>query len=158
VSGPGPGRRWLRAVLRRRPPLPDDLHVAWWSFVDCAEVVEGGRRRLLATLPAGRVEPAPVGVGLDAVTAATADARAWMPRWRELPGLEEAWRGCAAALDEADAAVPAARAVAASTGELEELLGVVQEVIDPLDAFANAERAWRRGWRLPADRARQGRA
>jgi hypothetical protein len=39
--------------------------------------------------------------------------------------------------------------VAASTNELEELLESLQGVIDPLDVFADAEKAWRRRWRLP---------
>lgn len=139
-------------MFGRRPPLPEDLHDAWWSFVDCAEVVEGGRRQLLATLPVARVEPAPVAVGLDALAGAVADARSWMDGWK-LTELAGAWEDCAAALDEADAALSAARRVAAETGELEELLGAVQEVVDPLDAFADAERAWRSRWRVPSARA-----
>lgn len=112
-------------------------------------MVEGGRRQLLATLPAGRVEPAPIGVGLDAVVAAVEDARGWMPGWRIEP-LEGVWLDCDAALDDALAAVPAAREFAASPGELEDLLGLIADVVDPLDAFADAERAWRRRWRVPA--------
>lgn len=138
-------------MLRKRPPLPSDLHDAWWAFVDCAEVVEGGRRQLLATLPAGRVEPAPIGVGLDALGTAIEDAQAWMPRWR-IPEMADAWDDCADGLDEANAAIPEVRRTAASPGELEDLLGVMAEVIDPLDAFADAERAWMRRWRLPTER------
>jgi hypothetical protein len=141
-------------VFRRRPDLPPDLRDAWWTFVDCAEVIEGGRRQLLATLPAGRVEPAPIGVGLDAVVAAVEDARSWMPAWRIEP-LEGSWRDCDAALDESLAAVPAAREFAAAPGELEDLLGLLADVVDPLDAFADAERAWRRRWRVPAESDRE---
>lgn len=136
-------------MFRRRPPLPDDLHDAWRSFLRCAEVLEGGRRSLLATLPTGRVEPAPVGVGLDALAAAVADAHVRMPGWR-VPELDDAWARCADALEEAVGAVPRAREVAASTGELEELLGAVEEVVAPLEAFADAERTWRERWRVPA--------
>lgn len=135
-------------MFRRRSPLPDRLHDAWWSFLDCAQVIEGGRRRLLATLPKGRVEPAPVGVGLDAVAAAIDDARAWMDGWR-IEELGDEWEDCRDAMDEAEAAVPDAREVAASTGELEDLLGAVEDVVAPLDAFVDAERAWRRRWRVP---------
>lgn len=135
-------------MFRRRPPLPDDLHDAWWAFLDCAQVIEGGRRQLLATLPKGRVEPAPIGVGLDAVATAVADARGWMDGWR-IDQLASEWRDCQDALDETDDAVPHAREVAASTGELEDLLGAVEDVVAPLDAFADAERAWREHWRVP---------
>jgi hypothetical protein len=143
------------AFFSRKPDLPDDLHEAWWSFVDCAEVIEGGRRVLLGTLPTGRVEPAPIAVGTDAVRRAVADARAWMPRWH-LDELDADWRDCVAALDDADAACTGVEEEAASTDELEELLEAVQGVIDPLDTFADAEREWRRRWRLPRERPSAG--
>ncbi len=151
--GAGATLQRVSPLIARRPPLPDDLHDAWWTFVDCAEVIEGGRRMLLGTLPTGRVEPAPVGVGLDALAAALDDARGWMDGWR-LAVLEDDWRDCQAALDESGANLDAAREVAATTAELEELLGAVEEVVAPLDAFADAERAWRRRWRLPRERDR----
>lgn len=138
-------------MFRRKPDLPPDLHTAWWSFVDCAEVIEAGRRVLLGTLPTGRVEPAPIGVGTDAIRRSIADARAWMPAWR-LEALEEDWRGCVDALDTAERALQEVDEVAATTDELEELLTILQDVIDPLDTFADAEREWRRRWRLPRER------
>lgn len=138
-------------MFRRKPDLPNELHTAWWSFVDCAEVIEAGRRVLLGTLPTGRVEPAPIGVGTDAVRRSIVDARAWMPRWR-LEEIEDAWQDCQTALDDAEGALDEVDEVAATTSELEELLEAVQDVIDPLDAFADAEREWRRRWRPPRER------
>jgi hypothetical protein len=135
-------------VILRRPALPDERHPAWQAFVDCADLIEGARRLLLGTLPAGRVEPAPIGVGLDAVARAIDDVREWMGRWH-LDELHDEWAECDAALDESAAAIADAREVAATTGELEELLGALEEVVAPLDAFADAERAWRDRWRLP---------
>jgi predicted pyridoxine 5'-phosphate oxidase superfamily flavin-nucleotide-binding protein len=139
-------------VFRRKPDLPPDLHAAWWSFLDCAEVIEGGRRVLLGVLPTGRVEPAPIALGTDALRRAIADARAWMPRWR-LDELVEDWGDCLAALDESEAALAEVDQVAGATRELEELLESVQDVIEPLDAFADAEREFRRRWRLPRERS-----
>ena len=138
-------------VFRRKPDLPPELHERWWAFLDCAEVIEGGRRVLLGTLPTGRVEPAPIGVGTDAVRRAIADARAWMPRWY-LEDIDAEWQDCQAALDAAEEGCDEVDQVAASTDELEELLEVVQDVIEPLDTFADAERAWRRRWRPPRER------
>ncbi len=137
--------------MRRRPPLPDDLHPAWWSFVDCAEVIERGRRQLLVTLAAGRIDPASVIARLDTIAAAVERARGGIDTWG-VGELSVVWKECVNALEQAEAAIPPARSVAASTGELERLLGVVAEVVEPLDAFADAERAWRRRWRLPAHR------
>ncbi len=139
------------ALFARKPDLPPDLHEAWRAFLDCAEVIEGGRRVLLGVLPAGRVEPAPIGVGTDAVRRAITDARTWMPRWR-LDELADDWQDCVDALDEAERGCTELDQVAASTGELEELLEAVQDVIEPLDVFADAERAWRRRYRLPRER------
>jgi hypothetical protein len=138
-------------VFRRKPELPAHLHDAWWAFIDCAEVIEGGRRVLLGTLPTGRVEPAPIAVGTDAVRHAITDARAWMPRWK-LDELADEGADCQRTLDEAESGTSELDEVAASTRELEELLEACQGVIDPLDTFADAERAWRRQWKPPRHR------
>jgi hypothetical protein len=151
------------AIFSRKPELPADLHDAWRSFLDCAEVIEGGRRVLLGTLPTGRVEPAPIAVGLDSMRQALRDAREWMPAWRVDPAtvdtevvdadrvddLAHAWTACATSLDDAQTGCEHVAEVAASTGELEELLTAFQDVIDPLDSFSDAERAWRKTWRIP---------
>lgn len=136
-------------LFRRKPDLPADLEPAWRAFLDCAQVIESGRRVLLSTLPTGRVEPAPVGVGLDAIAGAITDARGWMPGW-EIDPVRADWRDCGAALDEAESHLDDVRTVAAETSELEELLEAVQDVVAPLDAFADAERTWRRAYRPPA--------
>lgn len=139
------------ALFSRKPDLPAEHMDAWRAFLDCAEVIEGGRRVLLGTLPTGRVEPAPIGVGTDAVRRAITDAREWMPAWR-LEELEDDWADCGNALDEALEGCDEVDEVAATTDELEELLEACQSVIDPLDTFADAERQWRRTWRLPRER------
>lgn len=138
----------MSPLFARREPLPAAREPAHRAFTDCAELVEGSRRLLLGTLPAGRVEPAPIGVGLDAVADAITSVRGWMPGWR-VEEVADAWDDCAAALDESEQAIDVAREVAATTTELEELLGAVEDVVVPLDAFADAERAWRDAWRLP---------
>ncbi len=140
------------ALFQRRPELPAEHHDAWWAFLDCAQAIEAGRRVLLGTLPTGRVEPAPVAVGVDALRRSLDDVRAWMPAWR-LPEIADDHGDCLTALDDADAALDEVLEVAAHTAELEELLDAVGEVVAPLDAFADAERAWRRQWRLPRERA-----
>ncbi|MEX2328941.1 MAG: hypothetical protein WD575_04350, partial [Nitriliruptoraceae bacterium] len=42
--------------------------------------------------------------------------------------------------------------VAGTTRELEELLEAVGDVVEPLDRFADAERAFRQRWRPPSRR------
>lgn len=138
-------------LFARKPDLPASHHAAWWAFLDCAEVIEAGRRVLLGVLPTGRVEPAPIAVGTEALRRSLADARAWMPRW-QLDELADDWASCQAALDEAATALDEVDQVAGETSELEELLTAVQDVIEPLDTFADAERGFRRRWRLPRER------
>ena len=144
-------------MFRRRPPLPDDLADAWQGFLDCAQVIESGRRVLLGTLPTGRVEPAPIAVGVDAVERAIRDARDWMPRWDPSAlavdgvaeeDLQHEWEQCHKALDTAEGAGDGVRETAADTGELEVLLEAVGTVVAPLDAFADAETIWRRHWKI----------
>lgn len=134
-------------LFQRKPPLPPELEPAWRAFLDCAQVIESGRRVLLSTLPTGRIEPAPIAVGLDAVAAAIDDARQWMPAW-QVDLVAPEWQDCHDALDEAEGNLDEVRTVAAETSELEELLEAVTDVVAPLDAFADAERAWRRAHRI----------
>lgn len=138
------------ALFSRKPDLPAEHRDAWRAFLDCAEVIEGGRRVLLGTLPTGRVEPAPIGVGLDAQRRAIQDAREWMPGWR-VDEVDHEWQACAKALDDAEGSLEGVAEVAATTDELEDLLTALQDVIDPLDSFADAEKAWRRHWKVPRD-------
>ena len=138
-------------LLRRRPALPDDRADAWWAFLDSAELLEGGRRTLLGSLPTGRVEPAPIAVGTQALRRAVADVRAWLPRW-EVAELAEDHAACAAALDEADRRLDRLEGIAAETDELDHVLDEVRHLMDRLDAFADAEAAFRRRWRCPDHR------
>lgn len=143
------------ALFRRKPDLPPDLHESWWAFLDCAQTIEAGRRVLLGTLPTGRVEPAPVAVGVEAMERALADCAGWMPAWK-LPELADDWEDCQTAMTEARQHLDEVLEVAASTSELEELLEAVGDVVAPLDAFADAEQAWRRLWRPPEERPTTG--
>ena len=114
------------------------------------ELVAAANRRLVATLPAGRVEPAPVGHGLDVFERALAEVRALMDSWR-VAEFEGEWAAGQRALEAAEQALPAARRAASDVGELDALLVAIDDVVAPLGAFADAERAWRR-YRLPSRR------
>lgn len=138
-------------LFERKAVLPGDLAPAWRAFLDCAEVIEAGRRTLLSTLPVGRVEPAPVSVGVEALRRSLTDAHGWMSGWADVDELREDHVDCLAAMDEAGTGLDRVVEVAGSTGELEVLQGAVEDVIAPLDAFADAERTWRRTWKIPRD-------
>ena len=130
-------------VMLRRKTMPPSLQPAWETFSTQAERVQSARRVVLDCLPVGRVEPAPVALGLDVLTDELAAVAPQLPQWR-VEEVEKQWRQCAESIDEALAAIPAAKEVAASSSELEELLGAVADVVEPLgDAFQAAERHWR---------------
>jgi len=140
-------------LFATRPRLPADLEPAWWAFLDCCDVLEGGRRVLLGVLPVGRVEPAPITVGTSALRQAIDDVRVWMPGWR-IDGLVDEWDVCSEALDSTQGRLDRIDAIAAETDELDDVLDPVRVVMDRLDAFADAEAAFRRQWRCPDSRAR----
>jgi len=140
-------------LFATRPVLPAELEPAWWAFLDCCDVLEGGRRVLLGVLPVGRVEPAPITVGTSALRRSIADVRAWMPGWR-IEELAEEWDACSSALDRAEQRLASIDEIAASTDELDDVLDPVRHLIDRLDAVADAEAAFRRRCRCPDSRLR----
>jgi hypothetical protein len=127
--------------MLRRKRMPEHLVPAWEIFQQQAERVEGARRGLLSCLPVGRVEPAPVAVGLDLIADELAAVAPELEAWR-VPEIAPHWEACRAAVDEALATVPKARAVTAGTEEGEKILHAVIEVSDSLDPWYDAERAW----------------
>lgn len=129
--------------MLRKKVLPARLRPAQEAFEVQAQRVADARRALLSCLPVGRVDPAPVPVGLDVLAEELTAVAAEMERWR-VPDVDTAWTACQAAISEALAAVPTARAVAETSDELEELLGAVEAVVEPLGhAWGPAERRWR---------------
>lgn len=128
--------------MLRRKTMPPELQPAWAAFSAQAQRVQDARRVVLSCLPVGRVEPAPVAVGLDLLVDELAAVDAELQTWRR-DEVESAWQDCRQAIAEARSAVPNAKEVAATTTELEELLGAVADVLEPLgDAFSAAERRW----------------
>lgn len=126
----------------RRKTMPQSLAPAFEQFHEQAERVQAARRVVLSCLPVGRVDPAPVPVGLDVLVDELSAVRPALPRWR-VDEVEKHWRACEESITQALAAVPHAKQVAATTGELEELLGAVGDVVEPLgDAWEAAERHW----------------
>jgi hypothetical protein len=127
--------------MRRRKRMPVELEPAFQAFGVQAERIEQARSALLSCLPVGRVDPVPVPVGLDLLrdelTAVSGELNVW-----HHGVIADHWAACADAIRQALAALPKAYHVAASSTELEELLGAVSDVVEPLDAWHDAERAW----------------
>jgi hypothetical protein len=128
--------------MLRRKVLPPELTPAFQTFSSQAERVQSARRVVMSCLPVGRVTPAPVPVGLDVLHDELTAVSEELPQWRVDP-VDEQWRACAESIAEALAAIPAAKHVAETSTELEELLVAVSDVLEPLgDSFSAAERRW----------------
>ena len=128
--------------MLRRKTIPEPLLPAYAEFERQAEQVQAARTAVLSCLPVGRVDRVPVPVGLDLLSDELSDVAQRLPAWK-VPEVEAHWQACAEAIVEAEQALPAAYEVAQTSGELEELLGAVGDVIEPIgDAFAAAERRW----------------
>ena len=122
--------------------MPESLLPAWESFQAQADRVQTARRVLLSCLPVGRVDPAPVPVGLDVLHDELTALQPLLGQWRT-DEVDKQWLACTESIEEALAAIPKARHVAETSTELEELLGAVSDVVEPLgDAFGAAERHW----------------
>lgn len=129
--------------MLRRKQMPEHLEADYEVFRRQTERIAQARQVVLGCLPVGRVDPAPVPVGLDLLhdelTAVASELGAW-----KRDEVVDAWQRCAEAIEASLAAIPGARAVAERTGELEELLDAVTEAVEPLEVWADAERAWLR--------------
>lgn len=123
--------------------MPDHLRAEWEAFCEQAERVERAREALLGCLPVGRVDPAPVPVGLDLLRDELEAVAGELDTWKR-DEVAEVWQRCADAVAESRQAALAAHEVATGTTELEEVLLAVHDVVEPLDAWADAERAWLR--------------
>ncbi len=85
-----------------------------------------------------RTTPLPLEVGAQTLRLSLVEARAAMPAWRHRD-LEESWQTCLAALDETARRMDNAVGRAGATRELEVALTAVQDLLDPLHSFVDAE-------------------
>jgi hypothetical protein len=122
--------------------MPAHLLEPWSAFVAQAQRVESARQALLGCLPVGRVDPAPVPVGLDLLRDELRAVDRELEAWR-MPAVEAQWLACRDALAESLDHIEPTRATAVGTDELEELLDAVTDVVEPLDVWQDAERHWR---------------
>lgn len=131
-------------MLRRRPrPMPAELVPVHEAFLRVAEHVDLAQRAMIRCVPSSaRSMALPLSVGAETLRVSLKAARTEMPAWRH-PAVEDAWRACLASIDETLAGVDAAVERAAATKELEVALTAVQDLLDPLHAFVDAEEAFR---------------
>jgi hypothetical protein len=128
--------------LRRPRVLPAELVRVHEAFARCAEQVDLAQRAMIRCVPSSsRSMALPLEVGAQTVRMALGEAGALMPQWQH-PALEPHWSACSAALAQTLGGLDAAVATASATNELEVALTAVQDLLDPLHAFVDAEAAF----------------
>jgi hypothetical protein len=128
--------------LRRPRVLPAELVRVHDAFALCAEQVDLAQRAMIRCVPSSsRSMALPLEVGAQTVRMALGEAGALMPQWRH-PALEPHWAACSTALAQTLYGLDAAVATASATNELEVALTAVQDLLDPLHAFVDAEAAF----------------
>jgi hypothetical protein len=121
-------------VFRRRPErLGRELD----GFRAVVAHVERAKNALTDAVPTTRLPGTPLAEALHVFDEELAAADDEMPAWRS-DQLEDAWRACARALDEARALAERLRLGAEAPAGFEGLIGTIGDLLAPLDAFEEA--------------------
>jgi hypothetical protein len=121
-------------VFRRRPErLGRELD----GFRAVVAHVERAKNALTDAVPTTRLPGTPLAEALHVFDEELAAADHEMPAWRS-DQLEDVWRACAGALDEARALAERLRLGADAPAAFEGLIGTIGDLLAPLDAFEEA--------------------
>ena len=126
----------------RRKELPAPLVPAYEAFVHVLEVLEPAKAGLTDVLPGTRMPGRPLADALAAFEAGLGEAGPRMEGWR-VPPLEDEWTACRDGLGAASALARRARAEEPDLAGFEGLLALVEQLLDPLEPFADAEERFR---------------
>ena len=121
---------------RRRPKGSQQVHRAGAAFRDVMGHVDEAKATLLLGVPGGRTARIPLAEALVGFEQGLRDARAGMASWR-VGAVEAEWMSCAKALDRAAERAERLR-LEVPTDAYEELVSLLDELLDPLDAFGAA--------------------
>ena len=139
--------------LRRRR-LPPELQPAFDAFVSVVAAVERGKAALTESVPSTRFAGRPLAETLHVFERELAEANAGMPSWRR-PEVLAAWEAADAGLRTARELAARFRLEAPDPGGFEGLIGLIGDLLHPLEVFGDAGDAWSR-LRVPgATRARR---
>jgi hypothetical protein len=126
----------------RRKQLPPELAEAEAGFQAVLERLEPAKEAITDVLPGTRMPGRPLHDALAAFEDGLERAASLMPAWRR-PETQEVWERCGSGLDVALALAHRAREEAPDVIGFEGLLGLVEELLDPLEPFAAAEERFR---------------
>ncbi len=127
-------------MLRRRR-LPSDLQPAFDAFTGVMACVERGSVALTGSVPSTRFAGRPLADTLEEFEEALDAAAAGMAAWRR-PEVEEVWTRADAGLRTARQRAELVRTEALDPGGFEGLIGLIGDLLAPLEIFAAAAEAF----------------
>lgn len=129
--------------MRFRRRLPPGIRPAFDSFAQVVADVERGKVALTRSVPSTRFAGRPLAESLlefeEALEAADRNMRAW---W--LSEMDGPWEAAAAGLRASRQLAARVRLESADPGGFEGLIGVIGDLLAPLEAFAEARDAFER--------------
>ena len=127
--------------MRFRRALPHDLAEAERAFHRVLDALEPAKRALTDAMPGTRLPGAPLPGAVAAFVEGVDEAGRGMAAWRR-PQLDPVWFACDAGLRAARSRAEAIVAGAEVAG-FDGVLAAVSSMLDALEPFADAERAFR---------------
>ena len=128
-------------TLRRRR-LPEDLRAPARAFDDLVPVLERAKAALADAVPGTRLPGRPLGEALWSFESDLREVRDRMDGWRT-PEVEAQWEAAGAGLAESLAQAHRLRTEGAEPEGFEALIGVVGDLLAPLESFEPAAARFR---------------
>ncbi|MEX2204278.1 MAG: hypothetical protein WD965_09355 [Actinomycetota bacterium] len=126
----------------QRRKLPPVLEASHRAFHKLLPELERAKSALLASVPGTRLPGRPLAETLLEFEEGLRQVRAGMETWR-IPDVQDAWTRASEGLDEAIERAEGARLSATAPEGFEGLIGLVGDLMAPLDAFGDAAERFR---------------
>ena len=124
-------------MILRRKRLPDHLEAPSRALDELIPSLERARAALTESVPGTRLPGRPLAESLSEFEDGLREVRARMDGWRA-PEVERAWLDASAGLDEALGLAERVRTEGAPPQGFEGLIGLIGDLLAPLDAFDEA--------------------
>jgi hypothetical protein len=129
-------------VILRRRKVPDDVAAAWSVFETLIPAIERARTALTSSVPSTRLPGRPLAETLLEYEEALAEVEVGMDAWR-IPALEREWARASEALAQGRALADRVRVDAEPPAGFEGLIGLIGDLLAPLEAFNDAAERFR---------------
>ncbi len=126
----------------RRRKLPSVLEASRRAFQDLLPGLENAKSALLASVPGTRLPGRPLAETLLEFEERLWQVRAGMETWR-IPEVQDVWTRASEGLDEAIQQAERVRLSASAPAGFEGLIGLVGDLMAPLEVFGDAAERFR---------------